>query len=266
MAQGNVFDDRTTALLLEMARLFVRNGRKLATPDRRRFEPASDGPIYVTNDSGETIPPYACMQVTGTEEIGPQNYLVVDKPADATGDAGTFIFNGPKEIIDDDEGVAQRGPIIRAFKDSGTVTAGEGWAPVSGQWYVEQTDSGAFIACGDDDVEDDVLKLDVSGGGGGGDKHYLFTLTATMASGSGACTIRSMADDTEVATSQTVVDTLGFFDGLASGQRGICIRQGGVYYAIGPYVTSVRWDDPDLEYSKDNATTWVNIDTAEECA
>ena len=103
-------------------------------------------------------------------------------------------------------------------------------------------------------------------GGGGGDKHYLFTLTATMASGSGACTIRNMADDAEIATSQTVVDTLGFFDGLASGQRGICIRQGGVYYAIGPYVTSVRWDDPDLEYSKDDATTWVTIDTAEECA
>lgn len=97
------------------------------------------------------------------------------------------------------------------------------------------------------------------------DKHYLFTLTGAISSGSGTATIRNMADDEEIATSQTVVDTLGFFDGLASGRRGICVRQAGVYYAIGPYVTDIRWDDPDLESSKDGGSNWDNIDTAEDC-
>jgi hypothetical protein len=101
--------------------------------------------------------------------------------------------------------------------------------------------------------------------GGGGDRHYLFTLTGAMSSGTGTATIRNMADDTEIETGATIEDTLSFFDGLASGRRGICIKQDGAYYAIGPYVTDVQWDDPDLEYSKDGGTNWTNIDTAEDC-
>lgn len=32
------------------------------------------------------------------------------------------------------------------------------------------------------------------------------------------------------------------------------------------FVTDIRWDDPVLEYSKDNGANWINIDTAEECS
>jgi len=73
-----------------------------------------------------------------------------------------------------------------------------------------------------------------------------------------------MEDDAEIETS-SVRDPLGHFNGLTSGYRGICAKQGGNYYALGPYVTAVRWDDPDLEFSRDNATTWINVDTAEDC-
>lgn len=100
---------------------------------------------------------------------------------------------------------------------------------------------------------------------GGSTDLYLFTLTSTITSGTGVGTIRNMADDTEIATSQDVQDPLGHFDGLMSGYRGICAKQNGEYYALGPYVTKVRWDDPDLEYSRNNATTWINVDTAESC-
>lgn len=102
-------------------------------------------------------------------------------------------------------------------------------------------------------------------GVGGGDKHYLYTLTGGSMSGSSqTATIRNMADDTEIDTSQPVVNTLSQFTGLANGARGVCIRQGGTYYAIGPYVVDVRWDSPDLEQTKDG-TTYTNIDTAETC-
>ncbi|QDV26943.1 hypothetical protein [Aureliella helgolandensis] len=101
---------------------------------------------------------------------------------------------------------------------------------------------------------------------GGGDSHYLFTLTSAMSSGYGTATIRSISDSEEIETGASVVDTLGLFDGLASGKRGICIKSGEAYYAIGPYVTAVRWDDPDLEQSKDGGDTWENIDTAEDCS
>lgn len=101
---------------------------------------------------------------------------------------------------------------------------------------------------------------------GGGDNHFLFTLTGTIASGSGLATIRELADDADVETGVSLRDPLGHFDGLTSGHRGYCFLSNGEYYALGPYVTRVRWDDPDLEYSRDNATTWTNIDTAEDCA
>lgn len=101
-------------------------------------------------------------------------------------------------------------------------------------------------------------------GGSGGDKHFLFTLTGTMSGGSGAATIRNMADDTEIETGASVIGPLGHFDGLTSGYRGICIKQGGEYYAIGPYVVNVRWVDPVLEQTKDG-TNYTTIDTAVNC-
>lgn len=101
-------------------------------------------------------------------------------------------------------------------------------------------------------------------GGGGGDKHYLFTLTGTISAGAGAATIRDMPDATEIETGASVKDPLGHFNGLISGYRGICIKQGGLYYAIGPYVIDVRWNDPVLEQSK-KPSTYTTIDTAEAC-
>ncbi|QDV26962.1 hypothetical protein [Aureliella helgolandensis] len=111
-----------------------------------------------------------------------------------------------------------------------------------------------------------LLPVLLGAAGGGGDTHYLFTLTAAMSSGYGTATIRTMSDAEEIETGAVVAGTLGLFDGLAIGQRGICIKSGANYYAIGPYVTQVRWDDPDLEYTKDDGTNWTNIDTAEDCS
>ncbi len=116
-------------------------------------------PAYFHNDAGETIPAYACMQVTGTEEINGQNYLVVEKPADTDGTAGGFIFNGPEEVADDEEGRYQVGPVVRGYKNTGTVTGGDKWRPTSGQWYLTKDDDGQFIMCGEDDVADDVVKI-----------------------------------------------------------------------------------------------------------
>ena len=100
---------------------------------------------------------------------------------------------------------------------------------------------------------------------GGGDNHYLFTLTGTISAGAGTATIRNLPDTTEIATGVSLKDPLGHFAGLTSGYRGFCVKQGGIYYAIGPYVVNVRWDDPDLEQTRDG-TTYTNIDTAEDCS
>ena len=159
MASGNVFDDATSRDLIAIVRQW-RSG-KLASLGSSLSQPHSFQELlpFVSNDSGEAIPPYACMQVTGTVELGSKNYLVVDKPADTDGSAGAFLFNGPREIADGEEGLAQLGPVLRAIKDTGTVTGGDRWIPVIDEWYIEQDDGGQFICCGDDDVDTNVLKV-----------------------------------------------------------------------------------------------------------
>lgn len=160
MASGNVFDDLTTRDIIAIVRQWrlgqLGSKSLLGASQQFLFQPALP---YVSNDSGEAIPPYGCMQITGTVEIGSRNYLVVDKPSDTDGTAGAFIFNGHREIADAAEGLAQLGPVVRGFKDIGTATGGERWQPVSGEWYIEQDDAGQFICCGDDAVLDDVVKV-----------------------------------------------------------------------------------------------------------
>ncbi|MCA9130695.1 MAG: hypothetical protein KDB22_26590 [Planctomycetales bacterium] len=102
-------------------------------------------------------------------------------------------------------------------------------------------------------------------GNGGGASIYLFTLTATITSGSGTGTIRNLSDDTEIATGQTIEDPLGHFTGLTSGYRGYCVKNGANYVALSPYVTDVDWTDPNLRYYRDDGTTAIPIDTAEDC-
>lgn len=161
----NVFDDATTSDIIAIVRQW-RAGKLPIGSSRqsKQLQPYQPQLPFFTNDSGEAIPPYACMQVTGTLEIGARNYLVVDKPADTDGTAGAFIFNGGREVEADTEGLAQASAVLRGFKDTGTATGGERWSPVSGQWYIEQSDGGQFICCGDDDVDTDVLKVMFVGG------------------------------------------------------------------------------------------------------
>lgn len=110
-----------------------------------------------------------------------------------------------------------------------------------------------------------LLPVILGAGGIGGNAHYLFTLTGTISSGIGTATIRNLDDSADIATGVSLKDPLGHFDGLTSGYRGFCFSAGGIYYALGPYVTKVRWDDPDLEYSRGYAAAWLPIDTAEAC-
>ena len=155
----NSLDDEFIRLLRRMLKDYLAGKLGGASGDRPQPYLTEPSKLYVHNGSGETIPAWACMQVTGTEELGGQNYLVVDKPTDVIGTTGEFVFNGPESIADGEDGLAQNGPVLRGYKNTGTITAGERWSPTSGQWYLSQDDSGVFTACGADDIDGDVLKV-----------------------------------------------------------------------------------------------------------
>lgn len=223
-----VFNEQTARYVLEQVRQIPRLLAKIS-----QLETTLVGsPVKFTNNSGETIPAYACIQITGTEEQGGINYLVADKPADTDGTAGWYLFNGAREVASDAEGVAQLPPVMRGYKNTGTITGGDRWRPTAGQWYLTQDDSGIFVAAGADDVEDDVLR--VMEIGGSGNRLFRFTMNenwgATTA-GAADSDILEM-DGTDTTIDDDVLDPLGIFSTLTSGSAGLCIRQDGKYYAI----------------------------------
>lgn len=120
--------------------------------------------VYVSNDSGEEIPPYGCMQATGTEEIGEQNYIVVNKPADTTGDAGGYLFNSHEAIPAGELGIAQRGRVVRGISDGSGITAGDAWQPVVSAWTIA-VGGGQFIGIGEDDIGTNVVRVFINSGG-----------------------------------------------------------------------------------------------------
>lgn len=207
MPDGYLLDEQTALDVIQLVRLYRRNGwfdGNAPKPPRSIASPQT--PAYVHNDSGETIPAYACMQATGTIEIGSQNFFLVDKPSDTDGSAGGFLFNGPHAIADNEEGVAQLGSRVRAFKNTGTVTAGDAWVPVVNQWYIA-AGTGPFVAIGADDVDTNVLWV-FTGIAGGDIKHFAAPVGGIPARsgstlGSATCTLLTIAGGTRATTSAT---------------------------------------------------------------
>lgn len=184
--------------------------------------------VYVSNDSGEEIPPYACMQATGTTEIGNQNYIVVDKPADVIGAAGGYLFNEHEAIPIGEEGIAQSGRVVRAISDGTALTAGASWQPVASSWEIT-TGGDILIAIGSDNIGTDIVRVLFNGSGSS--KFYRFTLNEPWTSGVADADILEM-DGTDTAIDDDVNDPLGIFDDMTTGDEGICFKQGGIYYAI----------------------------------
>ena len=152
---GFISDSRMRQLLADMQLL-----KSIVLGSQNTQQPQiGTAPIYVTNVSGEEIPAYACMQCTGTETIGNRTYVQVDQPADSDGAAGGFLFNSPRAIPIDGNGVAFAGPHVKALGDGSTATAGGRWAPQASNWAVGDDVDGIFMCIGNDDVATNIVRL-----------------------------------------------------------------------------------------------------------
>lgn len=158
--KAGIYSPETAKMVLEVVRYLQAAGYVTRDGQRGKIQVATPAYLYVKNDSGEEIPAHACMQATGTVEEGGQNYVKVDKPADSTGLAGAFIFNGPDAIEIAGYGIAFSGPIVRALGDGSSVTSGAKWQPASGSWEIAPGGTMA-TAIGADDIATDVLRLSV---------------------------------------------------------------------------------------------------------
>lgn len=170
MAQPvGAFTPETAKIILDVVRYLRNSGYIIDQPGRGNQFIPPQAPIYIRNDTGEEIPPFACLQVTGTVDSGGQNYVTVDKPVDTTGEAGWYLFNGIAPIATGDYGIGHDGPLVRMLTDGSTVTCGDSWQPQVDSFEVAPGGS-IFSAVGEDDIETDVMRgFIVAAGGGGGD-------------------------------------------------------------------------------------------------
>ena len=187
MAKAVTFGPQTARDIIAVVQYLRQNGFTITPPGRGDQRVPEYDYVFVRNDTGEEIPPYACLQVTGAVEHNNQNWLTVKKPADTTGDAGWFVFNGLNPIGTSDSekyGVAYDGPMVRMLTDGSAVNAGDKWRPTVGAFTIEPGD-GPFIAAGEDDIKPDVMKgfIAASGGGGGGTIEYTIDSVRVATSG-----------------------------------------------------------------------------------
>jgi hypothetical protein len=120
--------------------------------------------LYVRNMDSQEAPPFACMQVSGTETYDNATVIRAARPVDTTGSAGLYLFNSRVAIAPGAVGLVFAGPVVRVLVDASSIVCGDSWGPVVGQWYV--TDEGNVLsAIGSDVIEDDVMRAFVKSAG-----------------------------------------------------------------------------------------------------
>ncbi len=136
-----VFDEQTAREMLAAFKQLQASG--LLEPDlKAREQRGNPGktvahqqpPIFVRNDSGETIPPYSFMQMTGTANVTNSfSYVTVQKPVHSTIFRCPMLFNGIYELANGEYGVAQNGPVF-SLKCSTIPVVGDRMGPSTGSW------------------------------------------------------------------------------------------------------------------------------------
>lgn len=113
-------------------------------PQRRSIDEVSPHRVFVKNSEDETIPPYACMRITGTQVIGGRTALTVEKP---TSTSGEFVFNSQYEIEASGNGWAYRFGIVVMLGDAPSA-AGVSYLPIVASWEIEEG-AGPFVVFGE---------------------------------------------------------------------------------------------------------------------
>lgn len=132
-------------------------------PQRRTPDIVSPHRVHVQNLSGETVPAFGCMQITGTADVGAKTALTITKPTSTDGD---YIFNGPYAIADTETGWGYRHGVVLMLGDAPTV-AGAQYVPIVASWEIEE-DSGPFVVYGADQTNARTLVGRIAASGGSG--------------------------------------------------------------------------------------------------
>jgi len=117
-----------------------------------------DNGINFRNDSGEEIPPYGLVHITGSINFEGMLIFTVDKPATSNVLKSKVFINGPAAVADGKYGTAQLGPIFRIIHDGAlTYQAGDRVGYKVGSFLAGLNPT--FLVLGEDDLEDDMIRV-----------------------------------------------------------------------------------------------------------
>lgn len=161
-----VFDEQTAREILAAFKHLQASG--LLEPDLKAREQRGNAgktvthqqpPIFVRNDSGETIPPYSFMQMTGTVNVTDSFcYVTVRQPIHSTILRCPLLFNSMYSIANGEYGVAQSGPVY-SLKCETIPALGDRMGPSTGEWLGFLGSMYAVIGEDTTAIEDDVYKV-----------------------------------------------------------------------------------------------------------
>lgn len=197
---------------------FFRNGMEAVS----QFD---QSPIWVPfeNTSGETIPPYAVMQVVGVDTVAGFTYLSVDKPS---GPTAAVLVNNEFPVADGEFGSGYRFGVVNVLS-SGTLSPGDACQTAASSWEIV-AGPGPFVILGDvDGIGGSIARLT----GLGGVQFVRFQLAADLTGTTVSADIFDR-DGTTLASGATLEDPEEIFTGLTSGTRGIGMADAGRYFIL----------------------------------
>lgn len=103
--------------------------------------------IPFKNGSGEEIPPFAVMRITGIEIFDGRSVVMVDKP-NTYGSQYLHYINGPIAVADGKCSTCTNAfPALAKYNTGSSPTVGKLWGPRNGSWELQE-ETGGFIVIG----------------------------------------------------------------------------------------------------------------------
>lgn len=100
------------------------------------------------NDSGETIPAFAAMRITGVVTIEGRSVIKVDKPNDDN--LTNLLFNSPVNVPSGGYGSGTHEfPCYAKYQTASSAVLDEEWGTESGSWALKKDNTGYLIIGGE---------------------------------------------------------------------------------------------------------------------
>lgn len=158
--------------------------------------------VSFRNDSGEEIPPFAAMRITGVAMVDDQIVVTVNKPNSSTFET---LINGPQAVATTEIGSGYKYGILQAKVEAGR-TLGETLKAKASSWELEDG-AGPFIFLGYDTEYDCGLVRYAASAGGGGEHGVIIKTPAGGIAARSGTTVSYASCDVFSIVGTTLTDT-----------------------------------------------------------